>query len=68
MTSLTGVIQPRQQDVPRASLTGVFCTRCGSMVAPTDPVDTMLTKLFQLSRFGLGADDRPILITNSRGR
>ncbi len=68
MSSLAGVGKPRPQLLSRASLSALFCARCGSMVAPTDPVDAMLTKLFQLSRFGLGADDRPLLATNPRGR
>jgi hypothetical protein len=37
------------------------CARCGERLNPTDQAETMLTKLTQLSQFGLGADDRPVL-------
>ncbi len=67
LSSFTGAARLDPRSLSRESLSAAFCLRCGSLVAPADPVDTMLTKLFQLSRFGLGADDRPLLATN-RGR
>ena len=39
----------------------LLCSRCGSVLPSPDPTEGMLTKLEQLSRFGLGADDRPLL-------
>jgi len=42
-------------------LATLFCSRCGAMLQPVDPEQPMLEKLTQLSRFGLGADDRPLL-------
>lgn len=47
-------------------LHALFCARCGTLLPPLDPADAMLSKLAQLSKFGLGADDRPIL-TSVRG-
>jgi ribosomal protein L40E len=41
---------------------GRICARCGAAPIPEDSVDAMLSKLAQLSRFGLGADDRPLLV------
>jgi hypothetical protein len=41
---------------------GKICARCGAAPIPEDSVDAMLTKLSQLSRFGLGADDRRLLV------
>ncbi len=43
------------------ALATLFCSRCGEMLKPVDPEQPMLEKLTQLSRFGLGADDRPLL-------
>ncbi len=43
------------------ALATLFCSRCGEMLKPVDPERLMLEKLTQLSRFGLGADDRPLL-------
>jgi hypothetical protein len=42
-------------------LNGLLCSRCSAVLPSPDPDDGMLAKLNQLSRFGLGADDRPIL-------
>jgi len=42
-------------------LNGLLCSRCSAVLPSPDPDAGMLTKLSQLSRFGLGADDRPIL-------
>jgi len=39
----------------------VLCNRCGAVLPSPDPTEGMLSKLQQLSRFGLGADDRPLL-------
>ncbi len=44
-----------------ASLATVFCARCGGLVSSVDPERVLLKKLSQLSRFGLGGDDRPLL-------
>ncbi len=38
------------------------CDQCGAALVPSDLLDAMLAKLAQLSRFGLGADDRPLLV------
>jgi hypothetical protein len=43
-------------------LTALLCSRCGAVLPSPDPDGVMLTKLTQLSRFGLGADDRPLLV------
>lgn len=43
------------------SLAMVPCTRCGATILPADAERVLRTKLSQLSRFGLGADDRPLL-------
>ena len=48
-------------------LSSMLCSRCGSILPMLDPAEAMLSKLSQLSKFGLGADDRPIL-TPSVGR
>ncbi len=48
------------------SLQGRLCARCGALIRPEDLVDSMLNKLSQLSRFGLGADDRPLLSTKGQ--
>jgi hypothetical protein len=47
-------------------LTALLCSRCGAVLPSPDPDGVMLTKLTQLSRFGLGADDRPLLAPNKR--
>ena len=44
-----------------SSMTRILCARCGAVVIPENPEEAILTKLAQLSRFGLGADDRPLL-------
>ncbi len=44
-----------------ASLATVLCARCGGLVSSLDPERVLLKKLSQLSRFGLGGDDRPLL-------
>jgi hypothetical protein len=41
---------------------GPVCARCGAAVLPGDPLEAMLAKLSELSRFGLGGDDRPLLV------
>ena len=43
------------------ALKALFCSQCGAMLKPVDPEEPMLEKLTQLSRFGLGGDDRPLL-------
>ncbi len=54
-----------KQKPPGSPMARILCARCGAMVLPAKPEDAILTKLAQLSRFGLGADDRPLLV-NSR--
>ena len=43
------------------SLASLLCARCGTLLLRADPEEALLTKLSQMSRFGLGADDRPLL-------
>ena len=43
------------------SLASLLCARCGTLLLQADPQEALLTKLSQMSRFGLGADDRPLL-------
>ena len=49
-------------------LDNLLCDRCNALLLADDSVsvDEMLRKLDQLSRFGLGADNRPLL-TRERG-
>ncbi len=49
-----------------SSMARILCARCGAMVIPANPEEAMLTKLAQLSGFGLGADDRPLLASSRR--
>ena len=49
-------------------LSSLLCSRCGSILPMLDPAEAMLSKLSQLSKFGLGADDRPILTPSVGGR
>jgi hypothetical protein len=60
--------RPRGRMLPRwrgaramSSLDPLLCERCRALLIPEDSVEAMLAKLSQLSRFGLGADDRPLL-------
>jgi len=46
--------------------TALLCSRCGSVLPTPDPDHGMLAKLNQLSHFGLGADDRPLLASSER--
>jgi len=55
----------RRTPVPD-ELTALLCSRCGAVLPSPDPDGVMLTKLTQLSRFGLGADDRPLLAPDKR--
>jgi hypothetical protein len=50
----------------RDPVSALLCARCGSVLPFSDPDAGMLLKLSQLSRFGLGADDRPLLVTSNR--
>ncbi len=57
--SLAG--NPRD-NLPRlGELRRLLCARCGALLPSEDPSEVMLAKLSQLSKFGLGADDRPLL-------
>ena len=47
-------------DLPE-SLASLLCARCGTLLLQGDPEEALLTKLSQMSRFGLGADNRPLL-------
>ncbi len=47
-------------------LTALLCSRCGAVLPSPNSDDGMLAKLSQLSRFGLGADDRPLLLAEER--
>jgi len=44
----------------------LLCARCGAVLPTPDPDYGMLAKLNQLSRFGLGADNRPLLASSER--
>ena len=48
---------------PQNALAGLVCKRCGAVLQAEDSAEWILTRLSRLSRFGLGADDRPILAT-----
>ena len=43
------------------SLSSLFCGRCGALLGPDNPEQVLLGKLSQLSQFGLGADQGPLL-------
>ena len=43
------------------SLSSLFCGRCGALLGPSDPEQVLLGKLSQLSQFGLGVDQGPLL-------
>ena len=43
------------------SLSSLFCGRCGALLGPGDPEQVMRGKLSQLTQFGLGADQGPLL-------
>ena len=47
-----------------SSMARILCARCGAIVIPANPEEAILTKLAQLSGFGLGADDRPLLVNS----
>ncbi len=49
-----------------SSMARILCVRCGAMIIQANPEEAILTKLAQLSRFGLGADDRPLLASSRR--
>ena len=49
-------------------LSSLLCARCGTVLPSLDAADAMLSKLSQLSKFGLGADDRPILTSFVGGK
>jgi hypothetical protein len=51
-----------------AWLADVMCARCGALLLSEDPDRHLLTKLAQLSRFGLGADDRRLFDDAADGR
>ena len=38
-----------------------LCTSCGTLVSASDPLQTMLSKLAQLARFGLDSEGRTLL-------
>ena len=44
-----------------ASLATVLCARCGGLVSSVGPERILPKKVSQLSRFGLGTDDLPLL-------
>ena len=54
--------EPQRQGWELAvSLATVLCARCGGLLSSVDPERVLLKKLSQLSGFGLGDDDRPLL-------
>lgn len=65
---LTMKLSPRERWVNlRNPLSSLLCARCGTILPAPDPAEAMLSKLTQLSKFGLGADDRPILTSAAGG-
>ena len=50
----------------RNPVESLLCDRCGTVLPSHDPAEAMLSKLSQLSKFGIGADDRPILTSPGR--
>ena len=48
-------------------LSVLLCHRCGAVLPAADAVDTMLRKLTQLARFGIGAESGPILTRPRKG-
>jgi hypothetical protein len=52
---------------PEYPVSALLCARCGAVLPMDDPADTLLIKLTQLSRFGIGADDRPLLASTREG-
>ena len=70
-TSLVDLPPDFESSRPPSSRTGSspqgrLCAQCGALICPEDVVDSMLNKLSQLARFGLGADDKPLLSTKGR--
>ncbi len=56
-----------RENMPRlGELRRLLCARCGALLPTEDPSEVMLAKLTQLSKFGLGADDRPLLTGQPR--
>lgn len=47
---------------------GSVCLRCGRERASVSSADALLAKLAQLARFGLAAEDGPLLESNGKGR
>ncbi|HKI94209.1 MAG TPA: hypothetical protein VJ992_02850 [Gemmatimonadales bacterium] len=45
-----------------------LCPRCGGQLRRADSADALLAKLSQLARFGLAAEDGPLLEPNYEGR
>ena len=45
----------------------LLCGRCGAVLPAVDGVDSMLSKLSQLARFGLGAGSGPLLTRPRKG-
>jgi hypothetical protein len=45
----------------------LLCERCGSVLPTVDSADTLLHKLSQLARFGIGAGSGPLLTRSRKG-
>ena len=66
MSNMPGGYQCLSGRTQRDQLTVLLCSRCGAVLPNPDPDYGLLAKLTQLSRFGLGADDRPLLARAGR--
>jgi hypothetical protein len=71
--AITNTMPHSFESPPRGTLlpdrfNGLLCSRCSTVLPSPDPDGGMLTKLTQLSRFGLGADDRPLLDSTNPDR
>ena len=63
LNSLPGAYEGRVRSIRLPEqLTALLCSRCGAVLPSPDFDHGLLAKLTQLSRFGLGADDRPLLM------
>ena len=63
VSGLSHECQAQARRSPLAESFGtLLCARCGGTLPPVDLEDSLLAKLSQLSRFGLGGDDRRVFV------